>query len=479
MLFNTLEFLIFFVIIASVYYTIPHKYRWILLLGASYFFYGYWEIKYLLIIIGSTIVDFFVGLKIHSAKSKKRKRQFLYISLLTNLSVLVIFKYYNFFIDNITIAIKAIGFNYDAPLLALLLPVGISFYTFQTLSYSIDIYNGKIKQPEKHLGVFALFVSFFPQLVAGPIERASHLLPQFHKKVAFNYDRIASGLSLILWGLFKKIVVADRLSLIVNEVYNSPYEYQGFVLFMATMFFAFQIYCDFSGYSDIAIGAARILGFDLMKNFDTPYFSKSLSEFWKRWHISLSTWFRDYVYIPIGGNRGVKWRWYYNLLITFLLSGLWHGSNWTFIIWGAIHGVVLILENQFSLNKGKSKTNLITFLRISVVFTIVCLAWVFFRANSLSDASYIISELFNFSHYSLNQIGAYMIPLSKHTVFPIDIGLSIIVIFLLVLFEFIFTIKLNFNQLKYRYKLLIYSFGILTLFIIGSYETNTFIYFQF
>ncbi|MCL4856946.1 MAG: MBOAT family protein, partial [Flavobacteriales bacterium] len=290
----------------------------------------------------------------------------------------------------------------------LLLPVGISFYTFQTMSYSIDNYNEKIK-PERHLGIFALFVTFFPQLVAGPIERASNLLPQFHKKQLFDYDRISNGLGLMLWGLFKKVVIADRLAIVVNEIYNNPNDYNGLTLVVGTIFFAFQIYCDFSGYSDIAIGAARVLGFDLMKNFNYPYFSKSINEFWKRWHISLSTWFRDYVYIPLGGNRRIKWRWYYNLFITFLISGLWHGANWTFIVWGIIHGTILIIET-ITIKKETSNNKFKNGLLMLKTFIIVCLSWVFFRANNIQDAFSILTHIFDFGSYSFTQLSLYIVP---------------------------------------------------------------------
>jgi len=478
MLFNSFEFLLFFIVVTTTYFTLQHKYRWILLLLASYFFYGYWEVKYLSIIIISTLIDFYVGIKIDESKSQSRKRFYLYISLLSNLGILFIFKYFNFFIDNVSEIIKINNPNFELPLMELLLPVGISFYTFQTLSYSIDIYNGNIK-PEKHLGVFALFVTFFPQLVAGPIERASNLLPQFHKQHLFNYDRISSGLSLMLWGLFKKVVIADRLAIVVNEIYNNPNDYNGLTLVVGTVFFAFQIYCDFSGYSDIAIGCARVLGFDLMKNFNYPYFSRSINEFWKRWHISLSTWFRDYVYIPLGGNRRMKWRWYYNLFITFLISGLWHGANWTFIIWGAIHGVILIIETVTN-TKESSKNKLKNGLLILKTFIIVCLSWVFFRANTIQDAFSILTNIFDLSNYSLNQLSLYIVPTTKNTVYAMDIFLSYLMILFLIFSEYTFSFKVKFEELNYyKYKLPIYVLGIVCILLLGAFEKNEFIYFQF
>ena len=339
MLFNSVEFLLFFPIVVSLYLLIKHSQRWVLLLVASYYFYMAWKPEYILLIVASTFIDYFCGRKMGSIEEKKKRRPYLYLSLLTNLGILFTFKYFDFFTDSLQGLSEYFHLPYESPALQLILPMGISFYTFQTMSYSVDIYQGKLK-PEKHFGIFALFVSFFPQLVAGPIERASNLLPQFHKPFTFDRKKAVSGLQLMLWGMFKKVVVADRLAFLVNAVYDQPGEYEGFTLFLATIFFAFQIYCDFSGYSDIAIGAARILGFDLMKNFDTPYSARNVSEFWRRWHISLSTWFKDYVYIPLGGNRVVKWRWYYNLMITFLVSGLWHGANWTFVIWGGLARVL-------------------------------------------------------------------------------------------------------------------------------------------
>lgn len=477
MLFNSFEFLLFSILVTTTYFALQYKYRWILLLLASYFFYGYWEVKYLSIIIISTLIDFYVGIKIDESNSQHRKRFYLYISLISNLGILFVFKYFNFFIDNASELIKINNPNFELPLIELLLPVGISFYTFQTLSYSIDIYNGKIK-PEKHLGIFALFVSFFPQLVAGPIERASNLLPQFHKQHLFNYDRISSGLSLMLWGLFKKVVIADRLAIVVNEIYNNHTEYHGLTLVMGTIFFAFQIYCDFSGYSDIAIGCARVLGFDLMKNFNYPYFSKSINDFWKRWHISLSTWFRDYVYIPLGGNRTLKWRWYYNLFITFLISGLWHGANWTFIVWGAIHGTILIIEKVTN-TKEPSKNKLKNGLLILKTFIIACLSWVFFRANTIQDAISILSSIFDFSKYSIHQLSLNIIPLSKNNVFPIDIFISYIVICFLIIVEYLFRFKFDFERWNYRYKFITYIVGIIFVLLLGVFEKNEFIYFQF
>ena len=400
MLFNSLQFLIFFPIVVAIFFLIPQKRRWILLLIASYYFYMCWKVEYIVLIIISTLIDYFVTQKMDKLKQKAKKKKWLYLSLISNLGILFGFKYFNFINENIQSFFDHFNIFYNVPAYEALLPVGISFYTFQTLGYTIDVYNGKTKA-QKHLGVFAVFVSFFPQLVAGPIERSNRLLPQFFKKHKFSYERARYGLQQMMWGFFKKVVIADRLAIVVDGVYNNLDNYSGSALIIATIFFTFQIYCDFSGYSDIAIGSARVMGFELMENFKRPYFSKSIAEFWRRWHISLSTWFRDYLYIPLGGNRVVKWKWYYNLLITFLVSGLWHGANWTFIVWGALHGTYLI--SAIIIKNPKDK--LLNFLRIKgskihhvyqiiFTFTLASFAWIFFRANNITDAIYVSSNLF-------------------------------------------------------------------------------------
>ena len=400
MLFNSLEFLIFFVFIISLYFTLPHKYRWILLLVSSYYFYMCWRAEYVILIIISTFIDYFSGILIEYFKEKRKKRIFLLISLFINLGLLFTFKYYNFFTNSLTLLFKPLNMMQNLPSFNLLLPVGISFYTFQTLSYTIDVYRGQ-KVAEKHFGIFALYVSFFPQLVAGPIERSTRLIPQFHKKQIFDYERVRSGLLLMLVGFFKKVVVADNLSHYVDSIFNHAHILQGPPFIFATIFFGFQIYCDFSGYSDIAIGVARIMGFDLMKNFNLPYFSKSIREFWGRWHISLSSWFKDYVYFPLGGNRVKKSRWIFNIFIVFALSGLWHGANWTFIIWGLLHSFYYMFSIGFenpitrfnSLLKRLLGIKLANLIRISITYIFVHFAWIFFRANSLKDALHIVSSL--------------------------------------------------------------------------------------
>ena len=359
-----------------------------------------WKVEYIILINLSTLIDYWASNQMEKEESKEKRKKWLYLSLISNLGILFGFKYFNFINENIQTIFDSFNIFYNIPAFDVLLPVGISFYTFQTLSYTIDVYNGKTPA-QKHLGVFAVYVSFFPQLVAGPIERSNRLLPQFFKKHDFNYNRVRSGLQQMLWGFFKKVVIADRLAIVVDGVYNNLDSYSGFPLVIATIFFTFQIYCDFSGYSDIAIGSARVMGFELMENFKRPYFSKSISDFWKRWHISLSTWFRDYLYIPLGGNRVVKWKWYYNLFITFLVSGFWHGANWTFIAWGALHGIYLILAIVLANPKDKILTALNLkgskihkYYQVIFTFILASFAWIFFRANNITDAFYVVTNLF-------------------------------------------------------------------------------------
>lgn len=402
MFFNSLDFAIFFPIVFTLYWLVAKNLvlRNILILGSSYLFYGWWDWRFLILIIISSLVDFIIGIKIYKQPTKTLKKRFLIISLAVNLGFLLYFKYANFFIDTFIGSFHLFGEEINNYSLNIILPVGISFYTFQTLSYSIDIYRGKLKPTNNWLAFFS-FVAFFPQLVAGPIERASHLLPQFYKTYKFNYNLVKSGVLLMAFGLFKKMVIADRAALYVNQVYNNLDDYEGVNYMYATILFAIQIYCDFSGYSDIAIGAGRTMGFDLMKNFDSPYFSKSLTEFWRRWHISLSTWFRDYVFIPLGGSKEGKFKTYSNLFIVFVVSGLWHGAAITFVIWGALHGLILILE------KSVHSFKISFFKRIGIIkwpqifniifgistFLIVCFAWIFFRANTVSDAILIVNGI--------------------------------------------------------------------------------------
>jgi D-alanyl-lipoteichoic acid acyltransferase DltB (MBOAT superfamily) len=373
-----------------------------MLLAASLFFYMCWRWQYIFLLFFPATIDFFVARTIESTPEKRKRKLLLCISLVTNLGLLFYFKYYNFFVDSINASAAFLNTPFFINGAKILLPVGISFYTFQSISYTVEVYRGHIKA-ERHFGKFALFVSYFPQLVAGPINRPQILLPQLNNLQPLEASNFIKGGRLMLWGLFKKIVVADRLAAFVNIVYNDPGSYHGFSLLIATIFFAFQIYCDFSGYSDIAIGVAKTMGVDLVKNFNKPYFSHSIKEFWAKWHISLSTWFRDYLYIPLGGNRAGTGKWIFNLFITFLVSGIWHGASWNFVIWGAIHGVLISLESLNSKYKFLP-VKLPGFLSNLLTFTLVCFAWIFFRANGVKDSFLIIHNLFDWSHSVMAEI---------------------------------------------------------------------------
>lgn len=337
MVFNSIHFMIFFPIVVLGYFIITQKYRWIWLLAASLYFYMSWNPKFVILILTTIIITYLSGIGISKADKEGKllkKKMFAVFSVLSNLTILFFFKYFDFVVDSINYLLGMMNVKLLTPSFDVLLPVGISFYTFQALSYTIDVYRKENFRVERHLGRYALFVTFFPQLVAGPIERSENLISQFYEEHYFDYQRVKSGLLLMLWGLFEKIVIADRTAIIVNQVYNNLNQYTGFEIVVATIFFAIQVYCDFCGYSDIAIGAARVMGFHLMTNFRQPYFSQSIKEFWRRWHISLSSWLRDYVYIPLGGSRCSRVKKYRNLMITFLVSGLWHGANWTYVVWG-------------------------------------------------------------------------------------------------------------------------------------------------
>ena len=424
MIFNSIEFLIFFPIVFAVYFILPKRWGWLVLLAASCIFYMAFIPAYILILLFTIVIDYIAGIMIENAEGRKRKL-YLLASFFGNIGVLAVFKYYNFFIENINMVILSAGIHCNQiPDLQLILPIGLSFHTFQAMSYTIDVYKGEQKA-ERHFGIYSLYVMFFPQLVAGPIERARQILHQFHNPKDFNYPFAVTGLRYILYGLFKKVVIADNLSKLVDEVYNHPNDYTGISLAVATVFFAIQIYCDFSGYSDIAIGTARVLGFDLMQNFRTPYFSSSLREFWQRWHISLSTWFRDYLYIPLGGNKTTTARRYFNYFITFLVSGFWHGANWTFLIWGGIHGTGMILENLFSTYVQIKIPSIIKHL---MTLLIVCFAWVFFRAKSMKDASIIILNLSG--NWSIQSLSVLLQKVYFSEIFVI-ILLSITALFLL------------------------------------------------
>jgi alginate O-acetyltransferase complex protein AlgI len=396
-IFNSLDFAVYLLVVLVVYYRLPLRAQNVWLLVVSYFFYGYWDWRFCLLIAFSTLVDYVTALRMHRPGANKNR--WLLVSVLSNLSILAFFKYFGFFVDSVQSALQALGWHVGRPALEVILPVGISFYTFQSIAYTVDVWRGELK-PVRSLVDFALYVIFFPQLVAGPIERADRLIPQIEKPRTVNAERWASGLSLILHGLFMKIVIADNAAPFVQRCFAFPGIYSSLGLLIGVYLFALQIYADFSGYSNIARGVARLLGFELMVNFEQPYFATNITEFWRRWHISLSTWLRDYLYIPLGGNRRGARRTYVNLLLTMLLGGLWHGAAWTFVIWGALHGVFLALHKWYSSLRrpgvaagsgtllGKLAGGLLT-------FHLVCLAWIFFRAQSVDAAWDYLGALFS------------------------------------------------------------------------------------
>ena len=417
MLFNSLQFLVFFPIVAALYFATPDRFRWLLLLIASYYFYMCWRPVYVLLIVASTLIDYFVALKMGGCATKAERRKYLWLSLLGNLGLLFTFKYANFASQSLHDILGFADVRYDVPMLDVLLPIGISFYTFQTLSYTIDIYRGQ-RKPERHLGKFAVYVAFFPQLVAGPIERAKTLLPQFGEIHRFDYERAKRGLTLILWGFFKKLVVADQAAIYVDAVYGNPADSSGLSLLVGSYLFAFQIYCDFSGYSDIAVGTSRVLGFRLTENFRRPLLARSIGEFWQRWHISLSTWFRDYVFLPLSLSPSLRSRasiqtvLYVGLAITWTLIGLWHGAKWNFVIWGGYQAVLLIAARALrpwvvamtrrarALGSGSVPAWIGDAAWVVFTFHLVVVGLVFFRASSLSDALLIFGSITTASDFT-------------------------------------------------------------------------------
>ncbi len=410
MLFNSIDFAVFLPIVFALYWFVTNKslkMQNLLIIAASYLFYGWWDWRFLSLIIFSTLVDYAVGVGLSKQENQTKRKLLLWTSITVNLGFLGLFKYYDFFLENFISAFSLLGMPIQANSLNIILPVGISFYTFQTLSYSIDVYRRKL-EPTKDFFAFAAFVCFFPQLVAGPIERATHLLPQFYSKRKFDYSLAVDGMRQILWGLFKKIVIADNCANYANIIFNNSEDYSGSSLALGAIFFTFQIYCDFSGYSDIAIGTSRLFGFDLMQNFNFPYFSRDIAEFWRRWHISLSTWFRDYLYIPLGGSRGGTWMKVRNTFIIFIVSGFWHGANWTFIVWGALNAVyflpLLLTKNNRNhidiVAKGRYLPSIRELLSILLTFGLTVVAWVFFRAENITHATtYIIDMFTDFNSY--------------------------------------------------------------------------------
>ena len=470
MLFNSIEFLVFFPVVTLLYFLSPSQFRWFVLLVASCYFYMFFIPVYILILFFTIIIDYIAGIMIE--KERHHKKLFLILSLVANIGILAVFKYFNFLAANI----NAVADKDLVPLLNIILPIGLSFHTFQAMSYTIEVYRGKQKA-ERHLGVYALYVMFYPQLVAGPIERPQNILPQLRKKHSFNAALMYSGLRLMLWGLFKKVVVADRLSIYVDAVYSNPGHYTHYLnIIIAFVFFSIQIYCDFSGYSDIAIGAARVMGIDLMVNFNRPYFSKNVREFWAKWHISLSTWFRDYLYIPLGGNRVKIRRLYFNTAIVFLLSGLWHGANWTFVIWGALHALFIIFNIAFGKYFFKKQNIINNLVSLLITFSVVTLAWAFFRAANFPDALLLLKNVL-----SLNHADPFY-PLV--TVKGIEFGISallisvFVIVFTIIVERKTDTLLLSLDR-KPATDVLFCSLVLIMVILLGVFQKNSFIYFQF
>ncbi|MCB0472277.1 MAG: MBOAT family protein, partial [Flavobacteriaceae bacterium] len=451
----------------------------LLIVVASYVFYGWWDWRFLSLIVFSTIVDYTVGRQLRNEENQLKRKILLWTSILVNLGFLGFFKYYNFFLDNFITAFSFFGQVIQANSLNIILPVGISFYTFQTLSYTIDVYKRKL-EPTKDFIAFSAFVSFFPQLVAGPIERATHLLPQFYRKRTFDYSKAVDGMRQILWGFFKKIVIADNCAELANHIFNNSADYNGSTLVLGALFFTFQIYGDFSGYSDIAIGTSRLFGFDLMRNFNFPYFSRDIAEFWRRWHISLSTWFRDYLYIPLGGSRGNTWMKIRNTFIIFIVSGFWHGANWTFVVWGALNALyflplLLFEKNRNNLDvvaQGRLFPSLKESFQMLLTFGLTVFAWIFFRAENIGHALSYIHGIFSSSLFQIPELPE----LRK------DITLFVLVIFFITVEwygrESQFAIANIGLKWKRVFRWSFYAF-IIFLIVINRGSQQAFIYFQF
>jgi len=478
MLFNSFDFAIFLPVVFILYWLLTNKNLKLqnsLIVLASYLFYGWWDWRFLSLMLFSTVIDFSIGIALSKQENKINRKLLLWLSLLINLGILGFFKYANFFIDNFKTAFSFFGNQINSNSFDIILPVGISFYTFQTLSYTIDVYNQKL-EPTKNFIAFSAFVSFFPQLVAGPIERATHLLPQIYKKRNFNTDNAINGIHLILWGLFKKIVIADSCAIYANEIFSSYENMNSLSLLLGAIYFAFQIYGDFSGYSDIAIGTSKLFGVDLMTNFKFPYFSRDIAEFWRRWHISLSTWFRDYLYIPLGGSKGSKLLSFRNIFIIFLVSGFWHGANWTFIIWGGLNALYFLPifisnRNRNNLNivaQGKIFPNIRELISMSITFILVIIGWIFFRAKSLSIAIEYIQKLLSFNF----EKGIQYLSIERYS-----IELMILIV-CFVIFEWNSREHEHPFFGKWRYlKLIMVILGLITLGVYSSIAD--FIYFQF
>lgn len=489
MLFNSLQFLIFFVVITLAYYSLSWRGRWVLLLTASCYFYMVFKPIYILILFGTIVIDYFAGIWIEKAQDQKRKKALLVLSLISNIGILAFFKYYDFLGESLNGILNSVGFRAIVPPLGglvphqvaewmvngagnIILPIGLSFHTFQAMSYTIEVYRGH--QPaERHFGIYSLYVMFYPQLVAGPIERPQNMLFQYHSYFNYDFENVKAGLMQMAFGMFKKVVIADRLALMVDYAYSSPQDHNGLTLLVATLFFTFQIYCDFSGYSDIAIGAARVMGFTLMENFHRPYEATSISDFWGRWHISLSTWFRDYLYIPLGGNRRGEARRQMNLFTVFLVSGLWHGASWNYVIWGSLHGLYSVLgglKDKWLKKSGIEvpKNPVITALNLLFTFTLVMLTWVFFRNDKapVSQAFLILEKILTLSwdaplRSPFNSVELWFC--------------AFLIIFLLVKERYYLLIPTRNTTLFF----VLFGFIAFLCYFLGVFTSNQFIYFQF
>jgi D-alanyl-lipoteichoic acid acyltransferase DltB (MBOAT superfamily) len=479
MLFNSIDFALFLPLVFVVYWLLrrfPLVYQNTFVVLASYVFYGWWDYRFLALILLSTVVDFSIGLLLGKENKDLKKRIFLFLSILVNPGLLGFFKYYNFFVDNFVQVFSFFGSSINPSGLDIVLPVGISFYTFQTMSYTIDVYRKRLK-PTKDFIAFSAYVSFFPQLVAGPIERASNLLPQFYEKRKFDYSSSIDGVRQILWGFFKKIVIADSCAPYVNLIFESHDQYSGSTLLVASFLFTLQIYGDFSGYSDIAIGTARLFGFKLMQNFAFPYFSRDIAEFWRRWHISLSTWFRDYLYVPLGGSRGGTWMRIRNIFLIFLVSGFWHGANWTFIAWGGLNAALFLPlmlsgRNRKNLEFERRRNNLPSLqegIQMSITFLTVLLAWILFRSENLNQAIHFYGEIFSKSLFQTPEV------------FPSSVFIIIVIFFIIEWFGRFsqFAIQ-NFHSSNKFVNYLLFIFMTMFIYIFGNFDSEyEFIYFQF
>lgn len=486
MAFNSLSFLLFFPVAAVGYYVISPRYKNAWLLVLSYYFYMCWDAVYALLILFSTVSTYLCAQLISKADKQALKKTALTANILVNLGILFIFKYYDMFSALVADAFGLLGIGMVPAKLTLLLPVGISFYTFQALGYSIDVYRGTVEH-EKSFLIYALFVSFFPQLVAGPIERSGNLLPQFHEPHPFQYANVAMGLRIMLLGFFKKVVIADNISIAVDRMYTYLDVFPGPVLLYGVVLFAVQIYCDFGGYSDIAIGAAKVMGFDLMRNFDHPYFSQSISEFWRRWHISLGAWFRDYVYIPLGGNQKGTVRTLANLMIVFFLSGLWHGAAWTYVAWGCLHGLYQVVGKLLRFLRkavfGKPQTDLPKFFHRMVTFGLVCAGWVFFRSENFGQAAYIFTHLYRGWGIFANPAAALaaFVSLADSVELTVIIVVSILILWTTEAVEYHtgkrFEVLLGQRSLTLQWS--VYYLLLFSIALFGAFGQSAFIYFQF